>query len=133
MNKKGFTLVELLAVISLLGIVGLISIPIISNTLKNSSKNAFKQTLNSIIDAGKNYNAENNYENFPTDGIDITDNTIQYENKSQIISGKIYYKDRKYYVEKVRTNKFCGSGDMGYYIMYQGDCESGIVLEDKRK
>ena len=43
MNKKGFTLVELLAVISLLGIVGLISIPIISNTLKNSSKNAFKQ------------------------------------------------------------------------------------------
>ena len=96
MNKKGFTLVELLAVISLLGIVGLISIPIISNTLKNSSKNAFKQTLNSIIDAGKNYNAENNYENFPTDGIDITDNTIQYENKSQIISGKIYYKDRKF-------------------------------------
>ena len=65
MNKKGFTLVELLAVISLLGIVGLISVPIISNTLKNSSKNAFKQTLNSIIDAGKNYNAENNYENFP--------------------------------------------------------------------
>ncbi|MEG0021374.1 MAG: type II secretion system protein [Bacilli bacterium] len=123
-------MVELLAVISLLGIIGLISVPIISNSLKNSKKNAFKQTLNAIIDSAKMYNAENDYEGFTNLGIDITDGTIQFENSDEIISGKIYYRNKNYFLENVKTNKFCGTGNLGYYIIYQGECGSGIVLED---
>ena len=49
MKKKGFTLVELLAVITLIGILGLITVPIINNTIKSSRKKAFKETLNAIV------------------------------------------------------------------------------------
>ena len=35
MKKKGFTLVELLAVITLLGLLGLIVVPIVTNTIEN--------------------------------------------------------------------------------------------------
>lgn len=40
-NKKGFTLVELLAVIVILGILLLIAVPSVNNIIKNSRKKAF--------------------------------------------------------------------------------------------
>ena len=41
-NKKGFTLVELLVVITLLGVLGLITVPIINDVIKNSIKKSFR-------------------------------------------------------------------------------------------
>lgn len=41
MNKKGFTLVELLAVIALLGILMTISVPNIISTINNNKKDSF--------------------------------------------------------------------------------------------
>ena len=41
MNKKGFTLVELLAVIALVSILSIIAIPNVVSTINNSKKNTF--------------------------------------------------------------------------------------------
>ena len=41
MNKKGFTLVELLAVIALIGILSLMAVPNVISSINNSRKNAF--------------------------------------------------------------------------------------------
>lgn len=48
-NKKGFTLVELLAIIVILGILLVISVPKILSVIENSEKNAFKSNVESLI------------------------------------------------------------------------------------
>ena len=58
MKKKGFTLVELLAVIVVLAVVLVISIPVIKNVIDNAKKGALKNSVYGIIDsAGYYYNS----------------------------------------------------------------------------
>ena len=44
-NKKAFTLIELLAVILILGIIALIAIPTVNNIINESKKGAFKASV----------------------------------------------------------------------------------------
>lgn len=54
-NKKGFTLVELLAVIVILAIILAIAIPSVTNIISNGKTNANAIQSNLIIDAAKKY------------------------------------------------------------------------------
>lgn len=67
MNKKGFTLIEVLAVLLILSIIALITTPIIINVINNSKENAFIQDVNSLVDSIRTYQAENNYEEVTVD------------------------------------------------------------------
>jgi len=49
MKKKGFTLVELLAVIVILAIISLIATPMIMGVIEKSKKGAFKSSVNGIL------------------------------------------------------------------------------------
>lgn len=53
--KKGFTLVELLAVIVVLGVIALISVPQILNVVEDSRKGAFKDSASGLIEAAELY------------------------------------------------------------------------------
>ena len=57
--KKGFTLVELLAVIIILAIVALIALPIIMDVVEDSRKSAAKSGAAMVLSSVKNYFAEN--------------------------------------------------------------------------
>lgn len=57
--KKGFTLIELLVTIVILGVVALISYPIINNVIDNNRQNALDETINQIERAAFNYSASN--------------------------------------------------------------------------
>lgn len=59
LNKKGFTLVELLAVIVILSIIAIIAYPIIGNTINNSKKKLQKEQYNRIKSAAKNWTTTN--------------------------------------------------------------------------
>lgn len=48
-NKKAFTLIELLAVILILGIIALIAIPTVNNIINESKKGAFKASVQNIV------------------------------------------------------------------------------------
>ena len=51
MKKNAFTLIELLAVILILGIIALIAIPTVTNIIKESKRGAFKASVQNIIGA----------------------------------------------------------------------------------
>ncbi len=53
--KKGFTLVELLAVIVILAVVALIAMPTIMKMVDESKEKAAIQSVNGILEAGNNY------------------------------------------------------------------------------
>ena len=55
MNKKGFTLVELLGVLILLSIISIIAVTAISARLKESHINTCKAQEKNIIEAAKTY------------------------------------------------------------------------------
>lgn len=73
--KKGFTLIELLAVIVILAIIALITTPTIINVIQNSKKNALKDTGYGLVEAARNYQAEN-------DNIDLYINYTKGTNKN---------------------------------------------------
>ena len=59
MNKKGFTLVELLAVLVVLGVVAVVCYPIVTKTINNSKVDLSVEQKNRVINAAKNYVAAN--------------------------------------------------------------------------
>ena len=59
--KKGFSLVELLAVIVILGLVVLISIPIVNNSINKAKEEAREVQIEEIIKAAKKYAIKNSY------------------------------------------------------------------------
>ncbi len=58
-NKKGFTLVELLAVITILGIIATIAVTSLSKTGKRAKMETFRDLEKNMITSAKNYLVEN--------------------------------------------------------------------------
>jgi len=57
--KKGFTLIEMLGVIVLLGVIALITVPTINIVVKNSEKTALNQTITTLETAAYSYSDSN--------------------------------------------------------------------------
>lgn len=58
-NEKGLTLIELLAVIVILGIIAAIAVPSIGSIIQKSREDAVKADAITILNAAKNYVAAN--------------------------------------------------------------------------
>jgi len=57
MKQKGFTLVEILAVITIIGILALITIPTVDSIIRGSKNDAYEVQKNSILASLKNWAA----------------------------------------------------------------------------
>ena len=60
MKNKGFTLVELLAVIVILGLILGIAIPKATKTLEQKKQHLYELTINELIEEGKKLMEKNN-------------------------------------------------------------------------
>ena len=124
MNRKGFTLVELLAVIAILAILVLVAVPNVlgmfnkakKDTFLTEAKNIFKESANKYIsDNMHNSNEENIYCKSETDSKNPLDMDI----------GDTYY-----YIEKDNTGKtikFVVWNSSGYVTKIVGD---NVMLND---
>ena len=70
LNKKGFTLVELLAVVVILGILMLVAIPAIQKSIQNSKKGTFANSSKEMINAVKSEYANDNLGDTCPNGVD---------------------------------------------------------------
>lgn len=68
-NEKGFTLVELLAVIVILGIIVAIAVPAIGNITQRAQTDADLAQIELVLDAARLADVEGNF----TDGMDADD------------------------------------------------------------
>ena len=63
MNKKGFTIVELLVTVALLAIISTISVISITSFVNKSKENNYEILKKTILEASKEYVADNRYGN----------------------------------------------------------------------
>ena len=69
MNKKGFTLVELLAVIVILGILLTISIPAASNYINSTRRESFVVIMKEYAEAVRRGLVSEEYHHMPVNGL----------------------------------------------------------------
>lgn len=103
MNKKAFTLIELLASITILAIILIITVPNISGFVKNSYKQAYSEHLNTLEDAAKKY--------VLTESIRLEDWTQREVTLSEMIATEMTSE-----IRDPRTNELCDG-----YVMASRD------------
>ena len=103
-NKKGFTLVELLAVITILAIIGLIATPLVIKYVNEAKKDSIEESLNGIERAALTYFTSENIRNSAV--VDLTTNTIEINNKD--ISKGLVVGNREGVKIYIYKNGYCG-------------------------
>ena len=81
MKKNGFTLVEVLAVIIVMGLLATITGPYVIRSINTSKKNAFKNSVEGIVRVIENEINENNYEEME---YTITNGTIKDQSGNKL-------------------------------------------------
>lgn len=76
MNKKAFTLIELIGVVVILGIIGLVTFPALLNQISSSKEQISDSQKQIIIAATKNYVDENKNEYANKDSYTISVNDL---------------------------------------------------------
>ena len=104
---KGFTLVELLAVVVLLAVIALIATPIIGNIIDTSKESANQRSIEGYADAIRNeyYNQQTGggipviddafLANVDTEGNEINCQNVLYSTKYQVILDKCTIADER--------------------------------------
>ena len=121
MNKnKGFTLVELLAVFVILAIIASIAVFSMINIKKASTKSVYIESVKNLITSTSQYYGDNNYTDFPSEGIGIKD--LKVDNKNQFTSGIIKLVNNDFIVVNVSNGDYCANGKIDSLIVTDGDC-----------
>ena len=121
MDKKAFTLIELLAVIVILGILALIVTPILINVVKDSNEKSYKLSADGYISAVNDYILSNQL-----DGKKVENGKYNIKNLDVKISGKAPSKGSvEIYDEKINNAQLCYDT---YLLKYDG---REVILTEK--
>ena len=125
LNRKAFTLVEVLAAIIIIGIVALIVTPMILGTIKKSRRNTFERSIDGLIESVRIDHSDDNflapreyyYNKQNLTLLTVNDNSRDEEIK---IKGKIdgsgfIYVDEEgnIIINNICNGSFCASGEEG--------------------
>lgn len=132
MNKKGFTLIELIGVILILIILIMYAVPRISKLYKNSKKNTFLNNVSVIYSKSQEKRTENKIFDRPTNYIYSEDET-----RLELTGKKLYYCilfdkenvtylnvfDGKYYIEATENFDKLKISQVKENSLYQLKCD----------
>ena len=122
-KNKGFTLVELLGVIILLGVIAVIITPNILKLEKKSEKELFEDSVNALIRGAQMYYANNDFINYPTNGIAANSEELNVKNNEDLTSGSIkLVNDEYFYADNVSNGKYCANGVRNDLSIDEGKC-----------
>ena len=110
-NKKGFTLVELIGVVILIGLIALIAIPSVDYIIKKTKDNAYERTKDTLEDGLRNW---------------VTDNKeLIYEDGEEIIVTLADLKEQGYIEYEIKNPKTrtCLANTMQFKITRVKDTE----------
>ncbi|MBR1385566.1 MAG: InlB B-repeat-containing protein [Bacilli bacterium] len=126
MNKKGFTLIEIIAVIIILGILLIITIPLVQKYITNSGKASMASTASAYVETVKAEYEMGEYGSFlddeeimivPLEYIELEQGDTE---KSKFAS---YDKDKSYVVISPENNGY------EFYINLVDDAGNGLVMK----
>ena len=121
MKNKGFTLVELLAVIVVLAVISLISVPMILGVVEEAKKSSFKDSVLSAFDAVEYYVIDNDLGDVPENG--IAANLLKMKNNNFESGRFIKNIDGNLIAEFVSDGKYCATGPLTNLNISKGECE----------
>ncbi len=120
-NRKGFTLVEILAMLVILGILMAVAIPNISGILNNNRKNAYKSDATRMVDTAKMKVAKGNVKKPAKNKCVVL--ALKYLNDSDDIvkgpNGGLYLEYESFVIIKRIDNKY------EYYVRLVEDAPGG--------
>lgn len=117
MKKNGFTLVEVLAILVIMGILALIFVPLITGIISDSKKNAAKRSLEGYVRAVDNAQMNYETENGGKHTNKISDLEIDIDDPSKIGNANVLF-DANGSVKRVYAMI------SGYYCRYIKDTEA---------
>ena len=126
-GKKGFTLIEILTAVIILGVVALIGISAITDYIEMSRKSAFVATANSYIEEVRSLKANNSLVQEPknTEALLIPISEIEIDgNKSLKTPYGNIITERSYVIIENERDEF------NYYIAILDDTGHAIILEN---
>lgn len=117
MKKKGFTLIEILAIIIIIGLIIAILAPAVMKIIENTRRNAFRESMKSIIRRVEIYMEENNLNELPVEGLDITETDVEGNlliptQYSYGYKGRVIFEDDEVKALNISDDagRFCGNG-----------------------
>lgn len=126
-QKKGFTLVELLTIICVIGLILGIAIPSTNKILRNAKESKFIADSRTILSSVESYITENNYK-IPDEGIALEDLDLDLKSLNGY-SGVVKYDGNNVYLDSITNNELCGAGNKTNFEVY-GDLSNCIIAED---
>ena len=122
MKNKGFTLVELLAVIAILAVLAMVAYSVIANNIEVARKETFKVSVNNVLEAAKEYATVNFTENdFPKEGISVRDLDLK---KDTMVSGVIKRDENNIInVIDMSDGNYCANGTKNNLTITKGECD----------
>ena len=132
MNKKGFTLVELLAAITILALLALITVPAVTKPIKESKEDLYNSQLRAFKDSAKSWGADNMFSELPDKGecmllplqVLIDDGFVEPDVKNSL-DGSIFKSQINYNnIEGVFVKIENQGSDNNRYVYNVYDCKS---------
>jgi type IV pilus assembly protein PilA len=128
-KNSGFTLVELIAVIIIIGVLLLIIIPNVSGVLKRAEQKTFAASAKGILRTANDYFAEGDFTVTEGECVNANSGTIKFDKDYQITGGEICYIDGTSYLKRVTNGKYCATGNNDNLTVKL--CDDSVTLNFK--